>query len=202
MGAMVLCAFRMTVRCCWASPYCQAYIAQLWSSLSKTRGVAFLWRCSVCLSAVTNPYLTPTLSPSSKQTYPNLHPPLRVGPPLGCLPREGANLCRFVPVRSLQTRAWGREFVHVCFGLLVPLVQVGVNLDGLGALWRACSSPHQSILRPGQLSTGFAQWWTGLGRECLAPEELTYQQENRLRSIGRALQSALYRLPEDRGSWS
>ena len=83
--------------------------------------------------------LSPSLSPSAMcfynplevlrglQTYPNLHPPLRVGPPLGCLPRGGANLCRFVPVRSLQTRASGREFVHVCFGLLGPLVQVGAN---------------------------------------------------------------------------
>ena len=48
-------------------------------------------------------------------------------------PRGGANLCRFVPVRSLQTRASGREFVHVCFGLLGPLVQVGANSDGFGA---------------------------------------------------------------------
>ena len=55
---------------------------------------------------------------SALQTYPNLQPPLRVGPPLGYLPRGGANLCRFVPVRSLQTRASGREFVHVCFRLL------------------------------------------------------------------------------------
>ena len=67
---------------------------------------------------------------SGLQTYPNLHPPPRVGPPLGCLPRGGANLCRFVPVRSLQRRASGREFVHVCFGLLGPLVQVGANSDG------------------------------------------------------------------------
>ena len=34
-------------------------------------------------------------------------------------------MCRFVPVRSSQTRAWGREFVHVCLGRLGPLVQVG-----------------------------------------------------------------------------
>ena len=66
---------------------------------------------------------------------PNLHPPPRVGPPLGSLPRGGANLGRFVPVRSLQTRASGREFVHVCFGLLGPLMQVGANSDGFGALW-------------------------------------------------------------------
>ena len=70
---------------------------------------------------------------SGLQTYPNLHPPPRVGPPLGCLPRGGANLCRFVPVRSLLTRASGREFAHVCFGLLGPLVQVGANSDGFGA---------------------------------------------------------------------
>ena len=71
---------------------------------------------------------------SGLQTYPNLHPPPRVGPPLGSLPRGGANLCRFAPVRGLQTRASGREFVHVCFGLLGPLVQVGANSDGFGAL--------------------------------------------------------------------
>ena len=71
---------------------------------------------------------------SKLQTYPNLHPPPRVGPALGCLPRGGANLCRFVPVRSSQKRAWGREFVHVCFGLLGRVVQVGANLDGFGAL--------------------------------------------------------------------
>ena len=35
---------------------------------------------------------------SGLQTYPNLHPLPRVGPPLGCLPRGSANLCRFVPV--------------------------------------------------------------------------------------------------------
>ena len=71
---------------------------------------------------------------SGLQTYPNLHPPPRVGPPLRSLPRGGANLCRFVPVRSLQTRASGREFVHGCFGLLGPLVQAGANSDGFGAL--------------------------------------------------------------------
>ena len=38
---------------------------------------------------------------SGLQTCLNLHPPPRVGPPLGCLPGGGANLCRFVPVRSL-----------------------------------------------------------------------------------------------------
>ena len=31
-------------------------------------------------------------------------------------------------------RASGREFVHVCFGLLGPLVRVGANSDGFGAL--------------------------------------------------------------------
>ena len=39
------------------------------------------------------------------------------------------NLCGFVPVQSSQTRAWGREFVHVCFGLLRRLMQVGANMD-------------------------------------------------------------------------
>ena len=70
---------------------------------------------------------------AGSKTYPNLHPPPRVGPPLGRLPRGVANLCRFVPVRSLQTSASGREFVHVCFGLLGRLVQVGANSDGFGA---------------------------------------------------------------------
>ena len=40
------------------------------------------------------------------QTYPNLHPPLRVGR-WGVFHEGGANLCRFVPVWSSQTRAWG-----------------------------------------------------------------------------------------------
>ena len=31
-------------------------------------------------------------------------------------------------------RSWGREFVHVCSGLLGRLAQVGANLDGFGAL--------------------------------------------------------------------
>ena len=34
------------------------------------------------------------------------------------------NLCMFVPVRGSQKRAWGREFVRVCFCLLGFLVQV------------------------------------------------------------------------------
>ena len=50
------------------------------------------------------------------QTYLNLHPSLPVGPSLGCLPQGGANLCRFVPIRSSRTRVWEREFVHVRFG--------------------------------------------------------------------------------------
>ena len=37
----------MSFAICGASPYCQAHVAQLWSSLSKTRGVAFLWRHGV-----------------------------------------------------------------------------------------------------------------------------------------------------------
>ena len=37
--------------------------------------------------------------PGSKPTrIINLHPLPPVGPPLGCLPRGGANLCRFVPI--------------------------------------------------------------------------------------------------------
>ena len=47
---------------------------------------------------------------------------------------DNSIVCRFVRVRSSQTRAWGREFVHVCFCLLGFLVQVGANLDGLGAV--------------------------------------------------------------------
>ena len=33
-----------------ATPYCHAKVEQLWSSLSKTRGVASPWRYGVCLS--------------------------------------------------------------------------------------------------------------------------------------------------------
>ena len=42
---------------------------------------------------------------SELQTYPNLHPLPRVGPPLGCLPQGCANLCWLVPVRGSQKRA-------------------------------------------------------------------------------------------------
>ena len=55
---------------CGASLYCHANVAQLWSSLNKTRGVAFLWRYSVCLScteghqAVTDPGPTQSRSPN------------------------------------------------------------------------------------------------------------------------------------------
>ena len=73
-------------------------------------------------------------STGSKPT-PILQPPPPVGPPLGRLPRGGAGLCRFVPVRSSQTRAWGREFVHVCFWSSgAPRAGIGANLDGFGAL--------------------------------------------------------------------
>ena len=34
-------------------------------------------------------------------------------------------------------RAWGRESVHVYFGLSGRLVQVGANLDGFGALFNS-----------------------------------------------------------------
>ena len=75
------------------------------------------------------------LAPSELQTYPDLQPPRPwLDHLLGCLPQGAANLCRFVPVRSSQTRAWGCKFVHVCFGVLGRLVQVGANLDGFGAL--------------------------------------------------------------------
>ena len=46
-------------------------------------------------------------SASSKPS--RLHHPPRVGPPLGRLPRGGAHLGRFAPVRSSQKRAWGCE---------------------------------------------------------------------------------------------
>ena len=83
---------------------------------------------------------------SGLQTYPNLYPPPPVGPPLGCFPRGGANLCRFVPVRCSQTRASGRQFVHVRFGLLGRLVQVGANLGGFGALWHLMQHLHCAFI--------------------------------------------------------
>ena len=52
---------------------CHANVAQLWSSLSKTRGVASLWRYGVCLSraeghpAVTDPRFPPTPFPPNKR---------------------------------------------------------------------------------------------------------------------------------------
>ena len=39
----------MSFAICRATPYCHANVAQLRSSLSKTRGVASLWRYGVCL---------------------------------------------------------------------------------------------------------------------------------------------------------
>ena len=56
-----------------ATPYCHANVAQLWSSLSKTGGVASLWRYGVCLSraeghpAVTDPRFPPTPFPPNKR---------------------------------------------------------------------------------------------------------------------------------------
>ena len=56
-----------------ATPYCHANVAQLWSSLSKTRGVASLWRYGVCLPraeghpAVTDPRFPPTPFPPNKR---------------------------------------------------------------------------------------------------------------------------------------
>ena len=40
----------MSFGICRASPYCHANVAQPWSSLRKTRGVAFLWGYGACLS--------------------------------------------------------------------------------------------------------------------------------------------------------
>ena len=64
-GPMSLGIWRVT-------PYCHANVAQLWSSLSKTRDVASLWRYGVCLSraeghpAVTDPRFPPTPFPPNK----------------------------------------------------------------------------------------------------------------------------------------
>ena len=77
------------------------------------------------------------ITPTKFQRAPNLPefaPPGASRSSARGLLRGCADLCRFVPVWSSQTRAWGREFVHVCCGLLGPLVQVGANLDGFGAL--------------------------------------------------------------------
>ena len=69
---------------------------------------------------------------SGLQTYPNLHPPLRVGPLVGCLPRRGANLCRFVPARSSQMRARGANlcmFVLVFWGVSCRWVRIWKGLE-------------------------------------------------------------------------
>ena len=64
----------MAFAICAVSPYCTANVAQLWSSLSKTSVVTFLWRYGVCLSpeghqAVTDPRMTPTPFPPIKEVY-------------------------------------------------------------------------------------------------------------------------------------
>ena len=65
---------------------------------------------------------------SAGQTYLNLPPPLREGAWLGCLPWGSVNWCGLF-LFGAHRRA------HVCFGLLGRLLQVGADLDGLGALW-------------------------------------------------------------------
>ena len=52
----------MSLAICRAPPHCQANIAQLWSSLGKSRGFAFLWRHGVCQSPRPTP--PPRVSPS------------------------------------------------------------------------------------------------------------------------------------------
>ena len=55
----------MSLAICGATRYRHTNVAQLWSSLSKTRGVASLWRYGVCLSraeghpGVTDPRFPP-----------------------------------------------------------------------------------------------------------------------------------------------
>ena len=59
---------------------------------------------------------------SGLQTYPNL-----VGPSLAFLPRRGANLCRFVPVRSSQTRAWGTRSCACLLSVNSPALILSKN---------------------------------------------------------------------------
>ena len=47
---------------------------------------------------------------SKLQTYPNLRPSPRVGPPQGCLPRGGADLGRLVPIQCSQKACLLRSF--------------------------------------------------------------------------------------------
>ena len=82
LGGRAFVRFCMAVRLfaiCRASPYCHANVAQLWSSLNKTRGVTLLWRYSACLSrteghqAVTDPFAPPHPVPAINccpQTFP------------------------------------------------------------------------------------------------------------------------------------
>ena len=79
-GEPFLCVLCMAVPCRFAigraSLYCHANVAQLWSSLSETSGVAFLWQYVACLSrakvhqAVTDPRFPPILLPH--QLLPNV----------------------------------------------------------------------------------------------------------------------------------
>ena len=56
----------MSFAICRATPYCHANAAQLWSSLSKTRGVASLWRHGACLSHAKGPICHRSPAPPSK----------------------------------------------------------------------------------------------------------------------------------------
>ena len=44
VGVRFLHGCPMSLAICGTSQYCQAKVAQLWSSLNKARGIAFLWR--------------------------------------------------------------------------------------------------------------------------------------------------------------
>ena len=74
---------------------------------------------------------------SELQTYPNLHPPPRVDPPLGCLPQRVQFCVGLFSVRSSHCGGGfrGANSYMFCFGQLGRLVQVGANLGGFGALW-------------------------------------------------------------------
>ena len=68
----------MSFPICRATLYCHANVAQRWSSLSKTRGVASLWRYGVCLSRAKGHRLSqisgspPPRSPPPHQKHPNI----------------------------------------------------------------------------------------------------------------------------------
>ena len=97
----------MSLATCGASPYCHANVAQLWSSLSRTRGFTILWRYGVCRScakehqAVTDPRVSTTPSRPFHQKRPDVHEiVLSIKSRFPC-PRKSVNFEDFILISTV-----------------------------------------------------------------------------------------------------